>query len=112
MIAGGLADGTVLLWNPATIINSTPGNDDVQGAVLAKLQQHANGVCISSLLSLYGRALYSQVKGLAFNSHTPNLLASGGGDGELCIWDVANPNAPSLFPDMKVGGVCCRYSHS
>lgn len=43
-----------------------------------------------------------QVKGLAFNTHTPNLLASGGGDGELCIWDVANPSSPSLYPAMKV----------
>ena len=34
---------------------------------------------------------------------SPNLLASGGADGELCIWDVGNPAAPSLYPAMKGG---------
>ena len=34
---------------------------------------------------------------------SPNLLASGGGDGELCIWDVGNPMQPSLYPAMKGG---------
>lgn len=44
-----------------------------------------------------------QVKGLEFNSFSPNLLASGAADGELCIWDVANPAQPSLYPALKVG---------
>ncbi|KAI8473947.1 MAG: hypothetical protein J3K34DRAFT_161809 [Monoraphidium minutum] len=43
------------------------------------------------------------VKGLEFNSFSPNLLASGGSDGELCIWDVANPAQPSLYPGLKSG---------
>lgn len=43
-----------------------------------------------------------QVKGLEFNSFSPNLLATGGVDGELCIWDVGNPSQPSLYPTMKV----------
>jgi protein transport protein SEC31 len=34
---------------------------------------------------------------------SPNLLASGGADGELCIWDVGNPAQPSLYPAMKGG---------
>ena len=34
---------------------------------------------------------------------SPNLLASGGADGELCIWDVGNPMQPSLYPAMKGG---------
>jgi hypothetical protein len=36
-------------------------------------------------------------------SRSPNLLASGGADGELCIWDVGNPLQPSLYPAMKGG---------
>lgn len=47
--------------------------------------------------------LSPQVKGLEFNSFSPNLLASGAADGELCIWDVANPAQPSLYPALKVG---------
>ncbi len=39
---------------------------------------------------------------------SPNLLASGGADGELCIWDVGNPLQPSLYPAMQGGaGACC-----
>lgn len=45
-----------------------------------------------------------QVKGLEFNGFSPNLLASGGVDGDLCIWDVGNPAQPSLYPAMKVRG--------
>jgi protein transport protein SEC31 len=43
-----------------------------------------------------------QVKGLEFNSFSPNLLASGAAGGELCIWDVAAPAQPSLYPALKV----------
>jgi protein transport protein SEC31 len=46
---------------------------------------------------------HPQVRGLEFNTFSPNLLASGAADGELCIWDVANPQAPSLYPALKVG---------
>lgn len=48
------------------------------------------------------RLCCSQVRGLEFNTFSPNLLASGAADGELCIWDVANPQAPSLYPALKV----------
>ena len=54
-----------------------------------------------------------QVKGLEFNGFSPNLLASGGADGDLCIWDVGNPAQPSLYPAMKVGGWaggCCNIT--
>jgi hypothetical protein len=43
-----------------------------------------------------------QVKGLEFNGFSPNLLASGAAGGELCIWDVAAPAQPSLYPALKV----------
>lgn len=43
-----------------------------------------------------------QVKGLEFNSFSPNLLATGAADGDLCIWDVAKPSTPSLYPALKV----------
>lgn len=45
-----------------------------------------------------------QVKGLEFNGFSPNLLASGAADGELCIWDIAAPAQPSLYPSLKVRG--------
>ena len=41
---------------------------------------------------------------VAFNSFSPNLLASGAADGELVIWDLTDPAAPSLFPALVEGG--------
>ena len=43
------------------------------------------------------------VRGLEFNAFSPNLLASGAEDGELCIWDLAKPTTPSLYPPLKGG---------
>lgn len=48
-----------------------------------------------------------QVKGLAFNQLSPNLLASGGADGDIIIWDVANPKKPTAFPPLKASLTCC-----
>ncbi|KAL0425671.1 UNVERIFIED_CONTAM: protein transport protein SEC31B [Sesamum radiatum] len=44
------------------------------------------------------------VRGLEFNSLTPNLLASGADEGDICIWDVSNPLEPSHFPPLKGSG--------
>jgi len=46
--------------------------------------------------------LVLQVRGLEFNAQSPNLLASGADEGELCIWDLAKPSEPNLFPSLKV----------
>ncbi|KAG7674441.1 hypothetical protein KSW81_000096 [Nannochloris sp. 'desiccata'] len=83
LLAGGLADGSVCIWNPARIIGQ-PGGADTRGQLLCRLQKHQG-----------------PVRGLEFNPFSPNLLASGAADGELCIWDVANPAQPSLYPAMK-----------
>jgi len=80
IIAGGLADGTINIWNPATLINSEDNGD----ALIARLQKHTG-----------------PVRGLEFNTNSTNLLASGAEDGELCIWDLANPSAPTHFPPLK-----------
>lgn len=64
-------------------------------------------------------AIMLQVKGLAFNQLSPNLLASGGADGDIIIWDVANPKKPTAFPPLKASFACffsvlavCSYIHS
>jgi protein transport protein SEC31 len=79
VIAGGLVDGTVNVYNPAKIVDGAPS-----GAIITKLAKHQGAV-----------------RGLDFNSFSPNLLASGAEDGELCIWDLANPTKPSLYPALK-----------
>ena len=42
------------------------------------------------------------MKGLEFNTITPNLLATGAEDGEIKVWDVAKPNNPKPPTTMKV----------
>ena len=69
------------LWNPHAI---TSGNGE--GSLICPLRKHTGSV-----------------KGLEFNSFSPNLLASGAADGDLCIWDLANPAQPSLYPALKGG---------
>ena len=89
LIAGGLVDGSVNLYNPARIIGSPIGAepaDGAGGALLTKMQKHTG-----------------PVRGLEFNGFSPNLLASGAEDGELCIWDLAKPTTPSLYPPLKGG---------
>ncbi|OUZ99287.1 WD40 repeat [Macleaya cordata] len=83
LIAGGLVDGSINIWNPLSLIRS----EEVEGAVVARLTKHTG-----------------PVRGLEFNTNSPNLLASGADEGEICIWDLANPAEPTLFPALKSGG--------
>ena len=53
-----------------------------------------------------------QVRSLEFNGLSPNLLASGGSDGELCIWDVAVPSAPNLYPGLKARALILNPKHT
>lgn len=80
LIAGGLVDGNINIWNPLSLIRS----EGVDAARVASLQKHTG-----------------PVRGLEFNINSPNLLASGAEEGELCIWDLANPSEPTLFPPLK-----------
>ncbi|PKA62399.1 WD-40 repeat-containing protein MSI2 [Apostasia shenzhenica] len=80
LIAGGLSDGTIGVWNPLKLIGSD-GDDD---AFVARLEKHTG-----------------PVRGLEFNPHEPKLLASGADEGELCIWDLENPPEPRLFPSLR-----------
>ncbi|CAM8920107.1 unnamed protein product [Rhodiola kirilowii] len=83
LIAGGLVDGNIDLWNPLTLINSEPS----ESALVGHLSRHKG-----------------PVRGLEFNANAPNLLASGADEGEICIWDLAKPTEPSHFPPLKGSG--------
>ncbi|KAL1197597.1 transport protein SEC31-like protein B [Cardamine amara subsp. amara] len=83
LIAGGLVDGNIDLWNPLSLI----GSQSSDNAVVGHLSVHKG-----------------PVRGLEFNAITPNLLASGADDGEICIWDLAKPSEPSHFPLLKGSG--------
>ncbi|KAI9034360.1 hypothetical protein DFJ74DRAFT_600434 [Hyaloraphidium curvatum] len=70
ILAGGLENGELGLWNPAAIIN---GGE----SLLTKTGAHSG-----------------PVRGLDFNPLQPNLLSTGSNDGEIFIWDLANPTKP------------------
>ncbi|KAH9606662.1 hypothetical protein KSS87_001444 [Heliosperma pusillum] len=82
LIAGGLIDGTIGIWNPATLIRS---ETDIN-PIVAQLSRHKG-----------------PVRGLEFNTMAPNLLASGA-DEEICIWDLAAPKEPTHFPPLRGAG--------
>lgn len=73
LIAGGMSDGSVNIWNAASILQH-----DQNSALISRSEHHKG-----------------QVLGLQFHPQQPNLLASGATDGEVFVWDLANPSSPS-----------------
>ncbi|XP_010459526.1 PREDICTED: protein transport protein SEC31 homolog A-like [Camelina sativa] len=73
LIAGGLVDGNIGLWNS----NRSESCEIEHVRHLSKHQGH--------------------VRGLEFNVKSPNKLASGADDGTVCVWDLANPSEPSHY---------------
>ncbi|KAI3948570.1 hypothetical protein MKW92_027208 [Papaver armeniacum] len=80
LIAGGLGDGSIGVWNPLSLIN---GTDE---ALVHHLKPHTG-----------------PVRGLEFNLHS-NLLASGADEGDIHIWDMTNPTEPIHYPPLKSVG--------
>ena len=55
LIAGGLVDGTVNLWNPSKIVGMAGGDepsDGADGALVASLQKHTGAVSPEGLVPL------------------------------------------------------------
>ena len=55
LIAGGLVDGTVNLWNPSKIVGVAGGDepsDGADGALVASLQKHTGAVIPEGLVPL------------------------------------------------------------
>ncbi|UZJ54908.1 hypothetical protein CBS101457_004228 [Exobasidium rhododendri] len=71
VLAAGLENGELNLWDAQKIID---GADD---ALILRNNNHSG-----------------PIKGLHFNPKQPNLLASGGPNGEVFIWDMTNPTKP------------------
>lgn len=79
LIAGGMTDGSVHIWDPTVIKASVAGQDPT----VATVKRHSGGA----------------VSALQFNPHpaSANLLASGGSDGEVLITSLENPKAPHVY---------------
>lgn len=78
LIAAGLADGSVRVWDAASLIRAPKGADDRHGLIAptADLSKHDG-----------------PVRAVAFNPFLQTRLASGGADGQVLIWDLSNPSA-------------------
>jgi len=72
LIAGGMSDGTVHVWNPQAILNNE------EGALVATIPKHSSGA----------------VKALQFSILSPNTMATGGSDGQVFITNLDNPSHP------------------
>ncbi|KAJ0809958.1 putative transcription factor WD40-like family [Helianthus annuus] len=80
LIAGGVVDGDIGVWNPRVLMSS----EESENALVQQLSRHKG-----------------PVRGLEFSSFSPNLLASGAEEGEICIWDLAKPTEPKHFLSLK-----------
>lgn len=74
LIAGGMTDGCVHIWNPAAVIQ----------------QQDA-------FLGSVNRGMVGPIKALQFSSLNPTQLAAGGANGQVIIADISNPESPDVF---------------
>ena len=82
LLAGGLVDGTVKIYNPAAMA------DDASDPLLVNLERRTGGV-----------------RALEFNPGMPHLLASGAGDSDVLITDLTKPGSPSYYsPGAKSSG--------
>ena len=61
--------------------------------------RRARRACWTTLQNAHAGA----VRGLDFNPFSSNLLASGGRDGELSIWDINDPTKPNKYPALASG---------
>lgn len=75
LLAGGMTDGTVHLWNPTALMQ----------------QQDP------SVTSISKSGLTGPVKALKFSHLNPTQLAAGGANGQVMIADVSNPESPDVF---------------
>ncbi|ORX82954.1 WD40 repeat-like protein [Basidiobolus meristosporus CBS 931.73] len=73
IIAGGMENGELALWNAASILDDSNSED----ALIMSNTSHTGSV-----------------RGLDFNPFQQNLLASAAGNGEIFIWDLTNPTKP------------------
>ncbi|MGK3733863.1 MAG: protein transport protein SEC31 [Bacillariaceae sp.] len=84
LLAGGMENGTVLVWDPRTVIQQqqTPSTSTT---TIASFSQHVSG----------------PVKALQFSPLVPTHLATGGSDGKVLIIDLDRPDLEPFIPCAK-----------
>lgn len=79
LIAAGLADSTVCVWDAASVLRAPKSPDEKHALVYSSDSKHIS----------------SQANAIAFNPSVQQLLASGHADGQILVWDLSNPAAVS-----------------
>jgi WD40 repeat protein len=70
LVAGGMVDGTVLVWDVAAILAKKDGDED--SALVSSIQKHSGG----------------PVQAMQFSPLNPAQLATGGANGQVFILDL------------------------
>lgn len=80
LIAGGMIDGTINLWDPRFV--SSAEEDSGAEALIGSVAQHQGAI-----------------HGLQFNPHkeSSHLLGTGGADGEVYVMALDRPDTPNVF---------------
>lgn len=82
VVAGGMADGTVSIWDPSRALELAHMGESVGAHPL-----------------LFSRNLHSgqSVSCLEFNPGKPSLLGTGGADGQIHVLNIENPCNPEVY---------------
>ncbi|KAI9308433.1 hypothetical protein BJ944DRAFT_174834 [Cunninghamella echinulata] len=72
ILAGGMENGELILWDPSAILNNKG-----EESLILRNSTHSGAI-----------------RGLDFNLHQSNLLASAGSNSQVYIWDLVNPDKP------------------
>jgi protein transport protein SEC31 len=87
VVAGGLTDGTVALWDPHAIINEGMGSQSPSRGVMypiCRIQVHGG----------------QSVSCLEFNPQKSSLLGTGGCDGTVQVVNIDRPTHPDVFHNV------------
>lgn len=82
LIGGGLTDGTVRVWDAASLIRGGKDDSIVFGRP-SEQKKHAG-----------------PVSALAFNPFMPTRMSTGSADGSVLVWDLANPSAGATVKNL------------
>jgi protein transport protein SEC31 len=91
LIAGGMSDGAVNIWNAGAIINKAPASSPPTPSTASA---PSSSTPSPALLSRSTQQHSGAVKSLQFHPTQPNLLASGGNDGIVLVWDLQDVRQP------------------
>ena len=106
LIAGGMRDGAVNIWSAGAIIKRSAAS--ASSGLSSPPTPTSSSAPSSSPSALLCRSEQhkGQVHGLQFHPTQPNLLASGGGDGLVLVWDLADVRQPKASkPNPALTGV-------